>query len=52
MEELLEKELILIEEKELRKRKTPVKRVQITDKGLGFLQEYRRIREFTEAFGL
>ena len=52
MDELIGKELILIREIPMRKRKTPAKMVEITDKGLGFLQEFRRIREFTDAFGL
>ena len=52
MEELISKELIHIEEVPMRKRKTPAKIVKITDKGLGFLEEFRRIREFTDAFGL
>lgn len=52
LDELIKKELILIEEQQLRKRKSPTKIVRITDKGLGFLEEFRRIREFTDAFGL
>jgi predicted transcriptional regulator len=52
MEELLEKEMVQIEKIEHRKRKTPSKMVLITDKGLGFLAEFRRMREFTDAFGL
>ncbi len=52
MEELLEKEMVEIEEIEHRKRKSPSKMVLITDKGLGFLAEFRRMREFTDAFGL
>jgi len=52
MEELISKELIVIEEHQARKRKSPSKVVKITDKGLGFLEEFRRIREFTDAFGL
>ena len=52
MDELIEKELIIIEEQQTRKKKAPSKIVRITDKGLGFLEEFRRIREFTDAFGL
>ena len=52
MEELIQKELIVVEEHQARKRKSPSKVVRITDKGLGFLEEFRRIREFTDAFGL
>ncbi|HLC88942.1 MAG TPA: winged helix-turn-helix domain-containing protein [Candidatus Nanoarchaeia archaeon] len=52
MEELIQKELIVIEEHQVRKRKSASKVVRITDKGLGFLEEFRRIREFTDAFGL
>ncbi len=52
MEELINKELIMVEEFQVKKRKTPSKVVVITDKGLGFLEEFRRIREFTDAFGL
>lgn len=53
LEELIQKELVLIEEEPARKKKmTPSKIVRITDKGLGFLEEFRRMREFTDAFGL
>ena len=52
MEELIGKELIVIEEFQVKKRKSLSKVVKITDKGLGFLEEFRRIREFTNAFGL
>lgn len=52
LEELIEKELITIQEEFLKKRKTTTKTVVITDKGLGFLAEFRRMREFTDAFGL
>lgn len=51
MDELIKKEMIEIIEVEAKKRKIN-KMVQITDKGLGFLAEFRRIRDFTEAFGL
>ena len=52
MGELINKELIFVEEFQVKKRKTPSKMIVITDKGLGFLAEFRRIREFTDAFGL
>ncbi len=52
LEELVGKELVMITEEISRKRKNTTKRVQITDKGLGFLAEFRRMREFTDAFGL
>ncbi len=52
LEELVQKELVMIEEELVRKRKEPLKVVKITDKGLGFLAEFRRMREFTDAFGL
>jgi predicted transcriptional regulator len=52
LDELIEKELINIQEEFLKKRKTTTKTVVITDKGLGFLAEFRRMREFTDAFGL
>jgi len=52
LEELIDKDLVLVEEEAHRKRKTPTKTVVITDKGLGFLAEFRRMREFTDAFGL
>tara|TARA_Y100000310_G_C20326859_1_gene643404 strand:+ start:143 stop:436 length:294 start_codon:yes stop_codon:yes gene_type:complete len=52
MEELIKKELIFVEKFQVKKRKTPSKMIVITDKGLGFLAEFRRIREFTDAFGL
>lgn len=52
MEELMGKGLINLEEEEVKKRQKASKSVVITDKGLGFLAEYRRMREFTDAFGL
>ncbi|MBS3124249.1 hypothetical protein J4437_06480 [Candidatus Woesearchaeota archaeon] len=52
LDELIGKEMILIQEEIVRKKKTPNKVVLITDKGLGFLAEFRRMREFTDAFGL
>ena len=52
LEELLQKELILLEEEPVKKKKRPMRVVRITDKGLSFLAEFRRMREFTDAFGL
>ncbi len=52
LEELVEKGLVTVEEEMVRKKKAPVKTVVISDKGLGFLSEFRRMREFTDAFGL
>ncbi len=52
LEELMQKELVHMEEELVRKKKTPNKIVAITEKGLGFLAEFRRMREFTDAFGL
>ncbi|MBI4448962.1 hypothetical protein HY641_02970 [Candidatus Woesearchaeota archaeon] len=46
LEELLTKEMVKEEEVE------SYKYIIITDKGLGFLQEIKRIEEFTESFGL
>lgn len=51
LDELIEKEMIEMIEIEGKKKKIS-KLVGITDRGLGFLAEFRRIREFTEAFGL
>ncbi len=50
LEELENKEMI--EVREVTSKKTTSKIVHITDKGLGFLSEFRRMREFTDAFGL
>ena len=52
LEELIGKELVGIEEEMVKKRKSISKVVIITDKGLEFLAEFRRMREFTDAFGL
>ena len=52
LEELIGKDLILIEEEYSRKRENSTKTVVITEKGLGFLAEFRRMRDFTNAFGL
>ena len=52
LEELLQKELVILEEEPVKKKKRPMKVVRITDKGLSFLAEFRRMREFTDAFGL
>jgi predicted transcriptional regulator len=50
LEELLEKEMV--EVREIQQKKTLSKMIHITDKGLGFVEEFRRMREFTDAFGL
>ena len=52
LEELITKELIRIEEIENRKKQNISKLIHLTDKGSGFLAEFRRMREFTDAFGL
>ncbi len=52
LDELIGKELVKIEEEIVRKKQAPNKIVMITDKGLEFLAEFRRMREFTDAFGL
>jgi predicted transcriptional regulator len=52
LEELVQKELIAVEEEFSKKKQKSTKMVRITDKGVGFLAEFRRMREFTDAFGL
>lgn len=52
LDELVQKELVVVDEEVIKKKKAPVKTVVITEKGLGFLAEFRRMREFTDAFGL
>lgn len=52
LEELMQKELIRVDEEIHRKKRAATKMVVITDKGLDFLAEFRRMREFTDAFGL
>lgn len=52
LEELIQKEMILIEETYNRKSKNTNKMIALTDKGSSFLAEFRRMREFTDAFGL
>ena len=52
LEELMAKELVMIEEEFSKKKETANRSVVITDKGLQFLAEFRRMREFTDAFGL
>ncbi len=52
LDELIEKGLVHVEEEFVKKRDGPLKTVVITEKGLGFLAEFRRMREFTDAFGL
>ncbi len=51
LQELINKEMIEIQEIQGKKKKIS-KMVALTEKGSGFLAEFRRIREFTEAFGL
>lgn len=51
MDELMNKGMIEVVEMEGKRRKV-YKMVSLTDKGAGFLAEFRRMREFTEAFGL
>jgi len=51
MDELIGKEMVEIIEVPAKKKKVN-KMVALTDKGSGFLAEFRKIREFTEAFGL
>ncbi|MBT4446220.1 hypothetical protein HOA92_03675 [archaeon] len=50
LEELLEKQMVEVHE--IQQKKTLSKMIHITDKGLGFVEEFRRMREFTDAFGL
>jgi len=52
LDELIGKELVVIEDIYHRKRKSTSKVINLTDKGSSFLAEFRRIREFTDAFGL
>ncbi len=52
LDELINREMVLIQEEISRKKKASTKMVVITEKGLGFLEEFRRMREFTDAFGL
>ncbi len=52
LDELMERELIRIDEEIVKKKMKSTKTVLITDKGLSFLAEFRRMREFTDAFGL
>ncbi len=52
LDELIQKEMVVIEEIPDRKKKNLSKMINITDKGSGFLAEFRRIHEFTDAFGL
>ncbi|MBT4604997.1 hypothetical protein HOC01_05120 [archaeon] len=50
LQELTQKEMV--EVREYQQKKTVNKMVHITEKGLGFVEEYRKMREFTSAFGL
>ncbi len=52
LDELAGRGLVAVEEEFNKKKKSSSKTVVITEKGLGFLAEFRRMREFTDAFGL
>jgi predicted transcriptional regulator len=52
LDELIKRNLVNLEEEVHKKRKTASKIIFLTDKGSEFLAEFRRMREFTEAFGL
>lgn len=52
LEELIQKEMVTIQEEFVKKKKAANKSVIITEKGLEFLAEFRRMRDFTDAFGL
>ena len=52
LEELLDRELVRVDEETGKKKQKSTKTVAITEKGLSFLAEFRRMREFTDAFGL
>jgi len=52
LDELVGKELVKVEEIITKKKDKSNKTVVITDKGLSFLAEFRRMRQFTDAFGL
>ncbi|HLD00542.1 MAG TPA: winged helix-turn-helix domain-containing protein [Candidatus Nanoarchaeia archaeon] len=52
LEELIRRGLINTEEEFSKKKQKSNKSVLITEKGLNFLAEFRRMREFTDAFGL
>ncbi|MDP3989681.1 MAG: winged helix-turn-helix domain-containing protein [archaeon] len=53
LEELLQKGLVEVKEEEPKKRRQKINKfIHITEKGLGFLEEFRRMKEFTNAFGL
>ena len=52
LEELLGKGMVVVQEEPAKKKKKGLKKVVITEKGLNFLAEFRRMREFTDAFVL
>lgn len=53
LDELLDKELVaVIEEAAKKKKTTPSRMVHITDKGIEFVAEFRKMRKFTETFGI
>jgi predicted transcriptional regulator len=45
----LKTKLMIIEEEDLKKKS---RHFMITERGLNFLQDYKKIREFTDSFGL
>ncbi|NQV91051.1 hypothetical protein HQ489_01110 [Candidatus Woesearchaeota archaeon] len=52
LDELVMKELVFIQDIIGKKKQKSTKAIVLTDKGLSFLAEFRRMREFTDAFGL
>lgn len=53
LEELIQKGLVEVREEDPKKRRQKINKfIHITEKGLGFLEEFRRMKEFTNAFGL
>jgi len=52
LDELIGKELVAIEEEFSKKKQKSTKTVVVTQKGIEFVAEFRRMREFTNAFGL
>ena len=49
----VQKGLVEVREEDPKKRRQKInKLIHITEKGLGFLEEFRRMKEFTNAFGL
>ena len=52
LDELTTKGMVLTEEEFHKKAKNSSKIIVLTEKGNSFLAEFRRMREFTDAFGL